>query len=110
MAEAAELGTKKVMDEHCSIGIVVTTDGSITDIPREDYLAAERRAIADMKATGKPFLVIVNSREPGSDRAKAIREELTAEYILPKAFDPRVGAAVAAAVEEAARRTGVAKI
>ena len=51
MTEAAELGTKKVMEEHCSIGLVVTTDGSITDIPRSDYLSAENRAIADMRAT-----------------------------------------------------------
>ena len=57
MTEAAELGTKKVMEEHCSIGLVVTTDGTITDIPRSDYIEAENRAIADMKATGKPFLV-----------------------------------------------------
>ena len=62
MTEAAELGTKKVMQEHCSIGLVVTTDGTVTDIPRNDYVAAEARAIEDMKATGKPFLVIINSR------------------------------------------------
>ena len=51
MTQAAELGTKKVMQEHCSIGLVVTTDGSVTDIPRSDYITAERRAIQDMKAT-----------------------------------------------------------
>ena len=76
MTEAAELGTKKVMEEHCSIGLVVTTDGTITDIPRNDYVAAEKRAIQDMKATGKPFLVIINSREPGGEAAMAIREQL----------------------------------
>ena len=54
MTEAAELGTKKVMDGHCSIGLVVTTDGTVTDIPRADYLAAEGRAIRDMAATGTP--------------------------------------------------------
>ena len=80
MTQAAELGTKKVMDEHCSIGLVVTTDGSITDIPRADYEEAERRAIADMKATGKPFLVIINSRMPGSPAAKQTREQLKQEY------------------------------
>ncbi|MBQ9839243.1 MAG: stage IV sporulation protein A [Oscillospiraceae bacterium] len=79
MTQAAELGTKKVMDEHCSIGIVVTTDGSVTDIPREDYISAERRAIADMKATGKPFLVIINSRYPGSDGAKSLQKQLLEE-------------------------------
>ncbi len=80
MTDAAELGTKKVMEEHCSIGIVVTTDGSITDIPREDYVEAERRAVADMQATGKPFLVIVNSREPDSDAAKAVCDNLREEF------------------------------
>ena len=80
MTEAAELGTKKVMEEHCSVGLVVTTDGSITDIPRSDYLEAEGRAIRDMQATGKPYLVIVNSRNPHSDTAKAVREELRKQY------------------------------
>ena len=81
MTQAAELGTKKVMQEHCSIGLVVTTDGSITDIPRGDYLEAEQRAIEDMKATGKPFLVIVNSREPGGEAAAQVRS------CLKKRFD-----------------------
>jgi len=80
MTQAAELGTKKVMDEHCSIGLVVTTDGTVTDIPREDYLEAENRAIRDMQATGKPYLVIVNSRMPGADAAKQVKEELKARY------------------------------
>ena len=80
MTEAAELGTKKVMDEHCSIGLVVTTDGSITDIPRADYLDAERRAILDMKATGKPFLVVINTRAPGSAAAKEVKEYLHNEF------------------------------
>ena len=69
MTEAAELGTKKVMEGHCSIGIVVTTDGTITEIPREDYVQAEKRAITDMQKTGKPFLVIVNSRNPAGEAA-----------------------------------------
>ena len=80
MTQAAELGTKKVMEEHCSIGLVVTTDGTITDIPRADYIEAENRAIRDMKATGKPFLVIVNSRLPGAEQAKAVKEELRAQH------------------------------
>ena len=82
MTQAAELGTKKVMEEHCSIGLVVTTDGTVTDIPREDYLAAEKRAIQDMKATGKPFLVIVNSREPGGEKAVAARKHVEREFGL----------------------------
>ena len=76
MTEAAELGTKKVMEEHCSIGIIVTTDGTITDIPRSDYEAAERRAIEDMLATGKPFLTIINSRHPKGDDAKAVQQQI----------------------------------
>ncbi len=80
MTEAAELGTKKVMEEHCSIGIVVTTDGSVTDIPREDYVTAERRAIEDMRATGKPFVVIINTRNPGSEAAAAIRDQIRGAY------------------------------
>ena len=80
MTQAAELGTKKVMEEHCSIGLVVTTDGSVTDIPRADYMAAERRAITDMQATGKPFLVIINTRNPGSDAAKNLRDQLKQNF------------------------------
>ena len=80
MTEAAELGTKKVMDGHCSIGLVVTTDGTITDIPRADYLAAEGRAIRDMAATGKPYLVIINSREPTGEAAQTVREQLHSQY------------------------------
>ncbi len=80
MTEAAELGTKKVMQEHCSIGLVVTTDGTVTDIPRNDYLNAEKRAIADMQATGKPFLVIINSRQPQAEAAKALQRELKESF------------------------------
>lgn len=76
LTEAAELGTKKVMQEHCSIGFVVTTDGSITDIPRQDYLDAEIRAIRDMQATEKPFLVIVNSTQPTGEQAQAVVREI----------------------------------
>ena len=76
LTQAAELGTKKVMDGHCSVGLVVTTDGSITDIPREEYLEAEGRAIRDMAATGKPYLVIINSRNPAGERACQARDHI----------------------------------
>lgn len=85
MTQAAELGTKKVMQEHCSIGLVVTTDGTVTDIPREDYRAAEQKAIEDMLATGKPFLVVVNSRAPRGEAAEAVRRELMQTYRLEPA-------------------------
>lgn len=80
MTQAAELGTKKVMDEHCSIGVVVTTDGTITDIPRQDYVEAEHRAITDMMATGKPFLIIVNSRDPKGAAALSVKEDIQSKY------------------------------
>ena len=80
MTEAAEIGTRKVIAEHSTIGIVLTTDGSITDIPREDYLEAEERVILELKELGKPFLVVVNSAYPASERAQAIRDDLSARY------------------------------
>ena len=80
MTQAAELGTKKVMEQHASIGLVVTTDGSITDIPREDYVQAEKKAIVDMQKTGKPFLIIINSREPASEGARQLQQALAREY------------------------------
>lgn len=80
MMEAAEAGTKKVMSEHSSIGIVVTTDGTVTDIPRADYVTAERRAISDMSATGKPFLVIINSREPNGEAASKVRQSIARDF------------------------------
>ena len=82
LTQAAELGTKKVMDGHCSIGLVVTTDGTVTDIPRQDYVQAENRAIRDMKATGKPFLVIVNSRNPGGEAARQVQQSIAAQHGL----------------------------
>lgn len=80
LTEAAELGTKKVMEDHASMGIVVTTDGSITDIPREDYIQAERKALLDIQATGKPFLTIINTRDPGSQEAHMLRARLKEEF------------------------------
>ncbi len=78
MTQAAELGTKRVMEHHGTVGVVMTTDGTITDIPREDYVEAEGRAIVDMQATGKPFVVLVNSKNP--TKAQELAEELTAQY------------------------------
>ncbi len=80
LTEAAELGTKKVMQEHCSIGLVVTTDGTVTDIPREDYIAAEERAIRDMQDTGKPFLVVINSQNPTGEPARDIQRNLRERF------------------------------
>lgn len=80
MTEAAELGTQKVMQEHCSIGLVVTTDGTVTDIPRSDYIEAETRAIRDMQATNKPFLVLVNSISPKADAARQVASRIQKEF------------------------------
>lgn len=80
MTQAAELGTRKVMEQHASIGLVVTTDGTVTDIPREDYRNAEGKAITDMRKTGKPYLVIVNSREPGGEAANRTKNHIFETY------------------------------
>lgn len=76
MPEAAELGTRKVIADHSTVGIVITTDGTITDIPREDYLEAEERVIRELQEIGKPFLVLLNSADPHSARAASIAEEI----------------------------------
>lgn len=80
MAEAAEIGTRKVIAEHSTIGLVVTTDGSVTEIDRADYLPAEERVIEELKALGKPFLVLVNSQEPDGAGARAVCDEITQKY------------------------------
>ena len=80
MTEAAEIGTRKVITEHATIGIVITTDGTVADIPREDYLEAEERVIRELQELGKPFIVLVNSAEPGSERAKAIVRDIRSRY------------------------------
>ena len=88
MTVAAEAGTKKVMQEHCTIGLVVTTDGTITDIPREDYIEAESKAICDMQETGKPFLVLINSREPLGEAAKQVQQSIRERHgICPHILD-----------------------
>ncbi len=81
--EAAEIGTKKVINEHSTIGIVVTTDATITDIPREEYVAAEERVIAELKELGKPFVVLLNSVRPYSQEALLLKEKLSTKYNVP---------------------------
>lgn len=80
MAEAAELGTRKVITDHSTIGLVVTTDGTVTDIPRESYLEAEQRVIRELQALNKPFLVVVNSTMPQSAAAQDICRSLREQY------------------------------
>ncbi len=80
---AAEIGTKKVITEHSTIGLVVTTDGSISDIPREEYAEAEQRVIDELKEINKPFVVLLNCIYPASDSATALAEELSEKYAVP---------------------------
>ena len=80
---AAEIGTDKVIKEHSTIGLVVTSDGSISDIPREEYHEAEQRVIGELKEIDKPFAVILNSAEPESARVKEIVAEMETEYGVP---------------------------
>ncbi|MFV0518020.1 MAG: stage IV sporulation protein A [Aminipila sp.] len=81
--EAAEIGTKKVIREHSTIGIAVTTDGSIGDIDREAYLAAEERVIKELLEIKKPFVVIVNSTDPKSEAAKEAVEQIRNKFKVP---------------------------
>ena len=80
MTQAAEFGTRKVIADHSTIGIVITTDGTVTDIPREDYLEAEERVITELKELGKPFVVLLNSAQPEGDRAQTIQADLAERY------------------------------
>jgi stage IV sporulation protein A len=81
--EAAEIGTRKVIQEHSTLGVVVTTDGSISDIPRESYVSAEERVVAELKEVGKPFILIVNSIHPEREETKRLANELAEKYDIP---------------------------
>ncbi len=81
--EAAEIGTRKVMTEHSTIGLVVTTDGSIGEIDRSAYTEAEARIIREMKATGKPFAVVMNSAYPNDKRTLSLVSEMEEKYDVP---------------------------
>ncbi len=78
--EAAEIGTRKVIAEHSTLGLVVLTDGSITDIPREGYLNAEERVIRELQEQQKPFMVLLNSRYPEADATQELAQELEQKY------------------------------
>ncbi|MFB0919619.1 MAG: stage IV sporulation protein A, partial [Oscillospiraceae bacterium] len=80
MTEAAEEGTRRVIRDHSTIGLVITTDGTICGIPRENYVAAEEQVIRELKEIGKPFLLILNSAEPNSERAQSMRAELAEKH------------------------------
>lgn len=81
--QAAVIGTEKVIKEHSTIAIAVTTDGSFTDIPRENYVEAERRTIKQLQATGKPFVVILNTNLPEDEMVKKMANNMQEEYQAP---------------------------
>jgi stage IV sporulation protein A len=82
-AEAAEYGTRKVITEHSTIGIVITTDGSVTDIDRADYIDAEVRVIDELKAINKPFVIVVNTTRPYAPETEELRKELSDRHKVP---------------------------
>ncbi|UOQ85885.1 stage IV sporulation protein A [Gracilibacillus salinarum] len=81
--DAAEIGTRKVIQEHSTMGIVVTTDGSIGEIPREDYEEAENRVVDELKEVGKPFIMIINSVQPYNQETELLRQELSEKHDIP---------------------------
>jgi len=81
--QAAEIGTRKVINDHSTIGLVVTTDGTITDIPREDYVEAEKRVIKELMDINKPFVIVLNSVIPYDEETEKLRQELEDRYKVP---------------------------
>jgi len=85
-AKAAEIGTRKVISDHATIGILVTTDGSITDLPRENYIKSEERVANELSSIGKPYVIVINSVHPNSKETVALANELNDKYgvrVLP---------------------------
>lgn len=81
--DAAEIGTRKVIQEHSTIGVVITTDGSVVDMPRSAYKEAEERVVRELKALGKPFAVVLNSKLPDGADALKLKDELREKYAVP---------------------------
>ena len=81
--EAAEIGTEKVIKEHSTIGVVITTDGSIGEFDRSDYIEAENRVIEELKELGKPFIILLNSTHPNADDTRKISDEIKTKHNVP---------------------------
>lgn len=81
--EAAEIGTRKVIQEHSTIGLVITTDGTITDIERENYVEAEERVIGELKEINKPFVIVLNTRNPDGPATYELKTQLEEKYNVP---------------------------
>ena len=78
--KAAEIGTRKVIQEHSTIGLLITTDGSFTDIPRSDYVEAEERVVTELKELNKPFIILLNSNSPYSESTRILAQNLQEKY------------------------------
>ncbi len=81
--QAAEIGTRKVIADHATIGLVVTTDGTVADLPRDSYAQAEERVVKELKELGKPFVVVLNSKEPEAANTQALKDKLNQRYAVP---------------------------
>ncbi|MCG1023032.1 stage IV sporulation protein A [Sutcliffiella horikoshii] len=81
--EAAEIGTRKVIQEHSTIGVVIATDGSIGEIPRRDYIEAEERVVEELKEVGKPFIMVINTVQPHHPETESLKRELCEKYDIP---------------------------
>ncbi|WP_130859868.1 stage IV sporulation protein A [Gracilibacillus phocaeensis] len=81
--DAAEIGTRKVIQEHSTMGIVVTTDGTIGEIPRSEYVEAEERIVTELKEVGKPFIMVINSVQPFNQETELLRQELVEKHDIP---------------------------
>lgn len=81
--EAAEIGTKKVIEEHSTIGILITTDGSVTEIPREEYIDAEEKVVAELRNQGKPFVIVLNTNKPNANETVILCKDLKKRYDAP---------------------------
>ncbi len=81
--EAAEVGTQKVINEHSTIGLVITTDGSFSEIPRHNFVMAEERVINELKIIGKPFIIALNSSHPEDEETQELAEKLNEKYKVP---------------------------
>ncbi len=111
--EAAKVGTKKVIQDHSTIGIVLTTDGTIADLSRDAYIDAENEVIEELLSIGKPFIVIVNSKNPSSNLATGICEKLHDKYnvpVLPLAVNQMSEADVLGVLKEALYEFPVSEI
>lgn len=84
--EAAEYGTRKVIGEHATIGMLVTSDGTVGEIPRDSYVGAEERLVGELKGMGKPFAMILNSADPANENSRALAAELEEKYGVPVAL------------------------